>query len=102
MIGKGVLYLKGTHQRLIHTHHRTRVIEFPAIIGSREEGYELPTSKKFVSVLYDLMRSAYQIHIVFLEEPSDNVGSERERDTAVVFGPSGDVFIGIRPEQVAE
>lgn len=48
------------------------------------------------------MGTADQVHIVFLEKAGDNVGTEREADTAIIFTPTSDVLIGIRPEEIAE
>lgn len=48
------------------------------------------------------MRTADQIHVVLLEESRDHIGSERERDTSVIFTPAGDVLVGIGPQQVAK
>ena len=39
---------------------------------------------------------------MLLKESGHNVGAERERDTTIVFAPSCDVFIRIRPEQIAQ
>ena len=39
---------------------------------------------------------------MLLKESGHNIGAERERDTAIVFAPSCDVFIRIRPEQIAQ
>ena len=39
---------------------------------------------------------------MFLQETRDNVRSKGERDTTIVFGPPGDVLVGIRPEQIAQ
>jgi hypothetical protein len=49
-----------------------------------------------------LMRTADKIHVVLLQEPRNNIRAEGERDTTVVFAPSGDIFIGIRPEKITE
>ena len=48
------------------------------------------------------MSSADQIHVVFLQEPRDNIGTKREGNTTVVLTPAGDILVGIRPEQVAK
>jgi len=48
------------------------------------------------------MSSADQIHIVFLQEPRDDIRAEREGNTSVVLAPSGDVLVGIRPKQVTK
>lgn len=48
------------------------------------------------------MRAADEIHVVFLEEAGDDIWAERERNTAVILGPPGDVLVRIRPEEIAE
>lgn len=48
------------------------------------------------------MRAADQIHVVFLKEPRDNVWTEGEGDTSVVFAPPSDVLVRIRPQEIAE
>lgn len=39
---------------------------------------------------------------MLLQESGDDIGSERERYTTVVFTPTSDIFIWIRPEEIAE
>lgn len=39
---------------------------------------------------------------MFLQESRDDVGAERERHTAIVFTPPGDIFVGVGPEKVTE
>ena len=36
------------------------------------------------------------------QEAGNDVGTEGEGDTAVIFAPSSDVFVGVRPQQIAE
>ena len=72
------------------------------VIRGREQGDELSLCKELVSVFYDLMRSADQIHIVLLQKARDDVGSESKRDTSIVFTPPGDILVGVGPEEVTE
>jgi hypothetical protein len=44
----------------------------------------------------------YQIHVMSLQEPRDNVRSERETDASIVLGPASDVLVRVGPKQVAE
>jgi len=46
--------------------------------------------------------AADKVHIVFLQEARYDVRAEGEGDTAVIFTPSSDVFVGIGPQQIAE
>ena len=48
------------------------------------------------------MSSADKIHVVLLQESRHDVWSKSERDAAVVLAPASDIFIGIRPQQIAE
>lgn len=47
------------------------------------------------------MGSTYQIQIVTIQELAYDICTEGERDTSVILSPALDVFIGIRPKQVA-
>lgn len=48
------------------------------------------------------MRTTDEVHVVFLEEARDDVGTEREGDATVILGPACDILVRIRPQQVAE
>lgn len=48
------------------------------------------------------MGATDEVHVVFLQESRYNVRAECEGDTSVVFTPSGNILIRIRPEQVAQ
>lgn len=48
------------------------------------------------------MSSAYQIHVMLLQESRNDIGTECEGYTTIVFAPTGDIFVGIRPEEIAE
>ena len=48
------------------------------------------------------MRSAYQIHVVFLQEPRHDVWPKCERHSPIVFAPAGDVFVRVRPQEIAK
>lgn len=39
---------------------------------------------------------------MLLQEPRDDVGAERERDTTVVFAPARNVLVGVGPEEITE
>ena len=57
-------YLEGAHQRIVHTHHSTRIIELSTVVGGREYGDKLPPRIEFVSVFHDLMGTANKVEIV--------------------------------------
>lgn len=95
-------YLERTQQALIHAHHSSCIVKFPAIVGCTEQRDQLALREELVSVLNDLMGTADKVHIVFLQEARYDVRAEGEGDTAVVFAPSSDVFVGIGPQQIAE
>ena len=94
--------LERAQQGLVDTHHRTRVVEFAAVVRGGEQSDELALAKELVSVLDDLVGAAYQIHVVLLEEARHDVGPECEGDAAIVLAPACDVLVRIRPQQVAE
>lgn len=48
------------------------------------------------------MGAADQIHVVFLEEAGDDIGTEGEADASVVFTPTGNIFVGVRPQKIAQ
>ena len=89
--------LEGAQQALIDTHHSTSVVELSAVIGRAEQRDQLTLRKEFVAVLHNLMGPTDQIHVVFLQEPRNNVGAEGERDTTIVLAPARDVLIRIGP-----
>nr|POE77548.1 hypothetical protein CFP56_09195 [Quercus suber] len=94
--------LEGAEQGLVDAHHRSSVVEFATVVRGGEECDELTLGEELVAVLDHLMRAAYQIHVVFLQEARHDVRTEREADTPVVLRPAGDVLVGIGPQQVAE
>ena len=46
--------LKGTHQIFINTHYTTSIIKFTAIIGCRENRYQLTFCKEFITIFDNL------------------------------------------------
>ena len=53
---------------------------------------------KHGTFLDDLMSSHNEIEVMLLKELAHNVGAKSIRDTAVIFRPSRDVPLRIRPE----
>lgn len=43
-----------------------------------------------------------QVHVMFLQEPRDNVWAKGERNTAVILTPAGDILVRVRPQEIAE
>ena len=49
-----VPYLERAHEISINSHHSTCIVIVTTIVGSREEGHQLTTSKEFVAILNNL------------------------------------------------
>ena len=94
--------LKRAEQTLIHTHHRPRIVELAAVVRCREESDELALGEELVPIFDNLMCATDEVHVVLLEEAGDNVRAEGEANTTVVLGPSGDVLVGVGPQEIAE
>lgn len=94
--------LERAEQALVDTHHGTGIVKLAAVVGSTEEGDELALGEELVAVLDDLVGTADEIHIMFLQESRHHVWTKRKRDTTIVFAPSGYVLVGIGPEEIAE
>lgn len=94
--------LEGAQEALVHAHHRTSVVELAAVVWRREQGDQLTLAEELIAILHDLVSTAYEVHVVLLQKAGDDVGTEGERDAAIVFAPAGDVLVGIRPEKIAE
>lgn len=63
------MYLERAQQALIDTHHRTCIVKLATVVWCTEQGDELSFTKELVAILDDLMRTADQVHVVFLQEP---------------------------------
>lgn len=94
--------LKGTQQTLVHAHHGAGIVKLSAIVGRAEQRNELPFREEFISILHNLMRAADQVHVVLLQEARYHVGSKCKGDATVVFTPSGNVLVWVRPQQIAK
>ena len=94
--------LERAQERLVHTHHRTSVVEFSAVVRRREQRYELALGEELVTVLDDLMGTADQVHVMLLQEAGDDIRAEGEGDATIVLAPSGDVLVRVRPEQITQ
>lgn len=49
-----VSHLEGAHQGLIHAHHAAGVVELAAVVGSREQSYQLSLGEELVTVFHHL------------------------------------------------
>lgn len=94
--------LERTQQTLIHTHHGTCIIKLAAVIRSAEQGHKLSFAKELVAVLHNLMCATDQIHVVLLEESRHNIRAESERHSTIIFAPTCNILVGIRPEEVTQ
>jgi hypothetical protein len=70
-------------------HHGTCIVKFSAIVRSRKKIHELSSSKEFVSILHDLVGTADQVEIVFVQKLCHDIFPEGKRDTPVIvrIGP---------------
>ena len=48
------------------------------------------------------MGTTDEVHVVFLQEARDDIGTKGKGHAAVVLAPSSNVLVGVRPQQVAE
>jgi hypothetical protein len=95
-------YLEGAQQALVDTHHGTCIVKFATVVRRTEQCNELTLREELVAVFYDLMGTANQVHVVFLQEARHNVRTECETDTSVVLAPASDVLVRVGPQEIAE
>ena len=65
--------LERTHQVAVHDHNGPCVIELSAVVRGGEDRHQLPIRLELVSVLHDLVRSAYELQAVAGEEILDDI-----------------------------
>lgn len=94
--------LERTQQRLVNTHHRASIIELSTVVGCGEQSHQLALGEELVTVFNDLMGTTNEIHVMLLQEPRNNIWPKGEGDTTVVLRPPSYIFVGVRPEQVAQ
>eukprot|EP00446_Apocalathium_sp_SHHI-4_P004538 CAMPEP_0177181858 /NCGR_PEP_ID=MMETSP0367-20130122/16157_1 /TAXON_ID=447022 ORGANISM="Scrippsiella hangoei-like, Strain SHHI-4" /NCGR_SAMPLE_ID=MMETSP0367 /ASSEMBLY_ACC=CAM_ASM_000362 /LENGTH=215 /DNA_ID=CAMNT_0018628753 /DNA_START=90 /DNA_END=736 /DNA_ORIENTATION=+ len=70
--------LETAHQGLIDRHHRTCVVELPAVVGGAEDRDKLALGKELVAVLNDLVSAADEIHVHLREEAGHDIRTEDE------------------------
>lgn len=52
-----VLYLKGAHEGLVHTHHAACIVKLPAVVGGGEQRHQLSLGKELITVFNNLYGS---------------------------------------------
>jgi hypothetical protein len=90
--------IKAAAQSLIYIQDTCVVIEFSAVVRSREDGHQASVSHELVALFDHLMGSANQVYVVALVKLSDNVGAEDVTHSSIVVAPALDVNLGIRPK----
>ena len=98
----GLTYLEGAKQALVDAHHSTSVVEFTAVIRCAEERHELSLGEELVTVLYDLMGTTDQVHVMLLQEPRHDIWAESKGHASIVLAPASYVLVRVGPEKVAE
>jgi len=89
----GFQNLEGTEETFAHGHHGSRVVKRAAIVWRREDCDEPTIREKSVSVLDDLVSSAYEIEVVLFAKLRHDIRAERDGYAAsVVVRPLGDGF----------
>ena len=100
--GTGGPYLERAQQAFVNTHHGSSVVKLATVVGGAEERHQLSLGEEFVTVLHYLVCTANEVHVMFLQEPGDYIRSEGEGNSTIVLTPASDIFVGVRPEQVAK
>jgi hypothetical protein len=62
----------------------------------------LTLGEELVTILDNLVGTADEVHVVFLQETRDDIRTEREGDTTVVLGPASDILVRVGPQKIAE
>lgn len=87
------------HQVLVHIHHCRIVIKITTIILRTENRYQLLIlSKEAETIFLNLVPSANQVKIVFLEEFLELLSTENVPATSFVVLPVSGIFVGVIPE----
>jgi len=77
-LGAGTANLEGAEQALVHAHHGAGIVKLAAVVGRAEERHELALGEELVAILDNLVSTADEVHVVFLEEAGDDVGAKGE------------------------
>ena len=94
--------LERAEQTLVDAHHCTGVVELSTVVRRGEQRDELPLREELISILHNLMRTADEIHVVLLQETRHDIRTKREANSAVVFAPSGNILVGVGPQEIAK
>jgi len=78
-------FLEAAHKCLVHTHDRSIVVEFTAIICRGENGDELSTGKELVAVFLNLVASSYQVYVKLFDEVLDHILVEDVANSTLTF-----------------
>jgi len=98
----GLENLERTQQTLVDAHHGTCIVKFTAVVGCAEQCYELALREEFVTIFYNLMRTADEVHVVLLQEARHYIWTKGKADTSIVLAPSGNVLVWVGPKEIAE
>jgi len=71
-------------------------------LGAEKKGHQSAVGEKLVAILDDLMSTANQVEVMALQELRDDVSTERERHSAIIFTPAMYLFVWVRPKKVAK
>ena len=78
-------FLEAAHKGLVHTHDRSIVVEFTAIICRGENGNEFSTGKELVAVFLNLVPSSYQVYVKLFYEVLDHILVEDVANSTLTF-----------------
>jgi len=98
----GLKDFEAAHQGFIDGHHGSSVVELATVVRRAEECDELPLSKEFITIFYNLVSPANQIEVLLLQEAGNDVRAEDEGDATVVLCPASNVFVRISPEKITD
>ena len=86
---------------LVDTHNGAGVVKPGAVVEYRKHRHQLTICEEFETIHNNLVPSAYQMHVVLVEELVYNLGTERQatRSSAALF-PGLRILVWIGPEQI--
>jgi hypothetical protein len=91
-----------TYEVLVYAHEGTVVLELSTVVGSCEDGHKFTIPHKFVTFFYHLMSSTNQVNIKFGKIIYDHILSKSIAYVSLVFSPTSDFWVGIRPKDIAQ
>ena len=93
---------EAAHQSVIDRHEGARVVEFTTVVGCTENGDQLAPTEELIAIFHDLVGSADEVDVIFLQELLDDGLAKRVADTTIIFAPARLALLRVRPEQVTE